>query len=296
MQKPNFKNLQNEIDSLIGSTTPVFHTNDALKIAIIDLFEETYRLINKLEESRFRSNMSKIEHNINAIKPYIDFYKSMYEKALEQEDNDLSNRYLFAFSMYEDFLKRPDQTLNMLKFFIYLHKVFGNVSDSNNSSLAQLKESNPNFYHQAKTYLENEDLLIGIYDHLSSYQISKEKIIKSASLRLFNFFKTNTSTQKKALADKIEHLFILVGETISVNPKRANKIRLVGLYDFIELYDYGDNKKVQAEGLHLHEMFIDLFAMTGQGFQKQGFEKEGNIMLLFRDILEIQKTLGVLKV
>lgn len=296
MQKPLLKNLENEIDSLIDSTIPVFHTNDALKTAVMDLLEETYKLINKLEESRFRNSMSKIEHNRSFIQPYIDFYKFMYEKALEQEDIDLSNRYQFAFSMYEDFLKRPDQTLNMLKFFIYLHKVFGNVSNSNNSSLKELKETNPNFYHQAKTYLENEDLLIGIYDHLSSYQISKEKIIKSASLRLFNFFKTNTYMQKKTLAVKIGHLFILVGETITVNPKRASNIRLIGLYDFIELYDYGDNKKVQSEGLHLHEMFIDLFAVTGQRFGQQGFNQEGNIFLLFKDLLELQNTLGVLKV
>jgi hypothetical protein len=60
MYKPLLLNLQNEIDSLIDSTIPLFHTEDALKTAIIDLLEETYRLINKLEESRFRNSMSKI--------------------------------------------------------------------------------------------------------------------------------------------------------------------------------------------------------------------------------------------
>jgi hypothetical protein len=295
MQKPLLKNLENEIDSLIDSSTPIFHTNDAVKTAIMNLLEETYRLIHKLEESRFRTSMSKIEHNINTIKPYINFYKSMHKKVLYQEDKELSNRYQFAFSMYESFLKRPDQTLSSLKRIIYMNKAFGNSFDSNNPSLKQLKEINPDLYHQTKTYLENEDLLMGIYDHLSSYQISKEKIIKSASLRLFNFFETNTYTHKKSLADKIGHLFIILGETISVSPKRANNLRTVGVYDFVDLHDYGDNKKMQSEGLALHEMFIDLFAVTGQGFQKQGFEKEGDFMLLFKDLLEIQKTLGILK-
>jgi hypothetical protein len=295
MQKPLFKNLENEIDSLIDSSVPLFHTDDALKTAIIDLFEETYRLINKLEEARFRNSMPKIEHNRGFIQSYIDFYKSMYEKALKQEDEDLSNRYKFAFSMYEEFLKRPDQTLNILKRSIFMNKAFGNSYDSNNSFLAQLERINPTAYYQVRIYLANEDLLTEIYNHLSSYQISKEKIIKSASLRLFNFFKTNTYTQKKTLADKIGHLFIILDETISVSPKRANNIRIVGVYDFVDLYDYGDNKKIQSEGLNLHEMFIDLFTATGQGFQKQGFEKEGDIMLLFKDFLELQKTLGVLK-
>lgn len=295
VQKPLLKNIENEIDSLIDSTVPLFHTHDALKTAIINLFSETYHLINKLEESRFRNNMSKIEHDRSFIQSYIDFYASVYGKTLGQEDEDLSNRYRFALSMYENFMKRPDQTLSVLKQFIYLNKIFGNKSDAQNSSLEQLKQSNLDAYQHAKTYLDNEDLLIGIYDQLSSYQISKEKIIKSASLRLFNFFKTNTYTQKKALAERIEHLFSQVGETISVNPKRANNIRNIGVYDFIDLYDYGDNKKNQSEGLRLHEMLIDLFSVTGQGFQKQGFEKEGDIMLLFKDLLEIQKKLGTLK-
>lgn len=295
MHKPLEKNLENEFDSLIGSTVPLVHTEDALKIAIMDLLEETYRLINQLEESRFKNSMSKIEHDLNVIKPYIDFYKSMSVKALDQEDQELSNRYKFAFLIYEEFMRRPNQILSTLKRFIYMSKVFGNVSDSKASYIQKLKEMDTSSYHHTKTYLDNEDLLMGIYDHLSSYQISKEKIIKSASLRLFNFFKTNTYTQKKALAEKIEHLFSRVGETISVNSKRANNIRVIGVYDFIDLYDYGDNKKTQSEGLRLHEMFIDLFTATGQGFQKQGFEKEGNIMLLFKDLLEIQKKLGTLK-
>lgn len=295
MQKPLLKNLENEIDSLINSTIHFLHTDDALKTAIMDLLLETYTLLNKLEEDRFRNNMSKIEHNRNFIQPYIDFYKSMYDKALAQDDNELSNRYQFAFSLYENFLKRPDQTLVNLKRTIYLNKVFGTMSDLHDFSLEQLKENNPYFYDQAKTYLENQDLVIEIYTQLSSYLISKDKIIKSASLRLFNFFKTNTYIQKKNLADKIEHLFRVIGEIISVNPKRANKIRLIGLYDFVELYDYGDNKKVQSEGLSLSEMMIDLFSVAGQGFEQQGLKKEENIMFLFKDMLALQKTLGILK-
>lgn len=286
MYKPLLVNLQNEIDSLIDSTIPLLHTEEALKRAIIDLLSETYRLINKLEESRFRNSMSKIEHNRNSVQPYIDFYKSMYQMALKQEDNELSNRYQFAFSVYEEFVKRPEQTLSNLKRSIYLNKAFSSTPDA---SLEQFKEIDPALYNQAKTYLDNKDLLLEIYNHLSSYQISKEKIIKSASLRLFNFFKTNTYVQRKALAQKIEHLFMCVDETISVNPKRANSIRLIGLYDFVELYDYKDNKKMQSEGLNLHEMMIDFFAIAGQGFQEQGFENEKNIMLLFKDMLELQK-------
>lgn len=67
MYKPLLNNIENEIDSLIDSTIPVFHTNHALKTAIIDLFEKMYRLINKLEESRFRNSMSKVEHNIKDL-------------------------------------------------------------------------------------------------------------------------------------------------------------------------------------------------------------------------------------
>jgi hypothetical protein len=144
MQKPLLENLQNDIDNLINASIPFFYSSEELQALIIDLLEETYNLINKLEEVRFKNSLLKLEHDRNNIQSYIDYYKSLHQKALENEDENLSWRYAFAYSMYEAFHQNPSRTIGMLRLNLYVQNTDKEMPEFKDKFLSFLKIHEPN--------------------------------------------------------------------------------------------------------------------------------------------------------
>jgi hypothetical protein len=295
MQKPLLENLQNDIDNLINASIPFFYSSEELQALIIDLLEETYNLINKLEEVRFKNSLLKLEHDRNNIQSYIDYYKSLHQKALENEDENLSWRYAFAYSMYEAFHQNPSRTIGMLRLNLSVQNTDKEMPEFKDKFLSFLKIHEPNDYIKKQRFLASLDLLVDIHNHLESYQISSEIIIKSTSLRLFKFFNTVTYGQKRTLAKNIEFLFASLGENVSVNPKRADKLRKIGEFQNIDLLDYQGNQKILSKGLDINEMFIDLLPKTADKLKENGFDRKGDLLLVYKEFLELQKMLSIFK-
>jgi hypothetical protein len=295
MQKPLLENLQNDIDNLINASIPFFYSSEELQALIIDLLEETYTLLNKLEEARFKYNLSKLEHDRDKIQSYIDQYKTLQEKAIEQEDEDLASRYGFAHGMYELFQQKPSSAIAILRLNMIAMEEAKNTPEFKEKYLLFLKEHKPDEYNKKRRHLLSLDLMVDIFNHLESYQIDKKTILKSASLRLFNFFNTVTYGQKRTLAKNIEHLFAPLGENISVDPKRADKIRNIGKFQTIDLFDYQSNQKVLSKDIDINEMFIDLLPKIAEKFKENGFDRQGDLLFIQKEFLELQKILSFLK-
>lgn len=295
MQKPTLENLQNDIDNLINASIPYFYSSEELQVLIMELLEETYNLINKLEEVRFKHNLSKLEHDRNNIQPHIDHYKSLQEKAIEQEDEDLVYRYGVAYGMYVAFQKNPSVTIGSLRMQMNAMNFVKESPDTKDAILLSLKVNDPDGYSKQKRLLDNHDLLEDIFNHLESYLIDKKTILKSASLRLFNFFNTVTYGQKRTLAKNIEHLFAPLGEAISIDPKRADKIRKIGIFQNVDLVDYQGNQKILSKDIDINEMYISLLPNVAEKVKENGFVRQSNLLLLQKELLEFQKMLSFLK-
>lgn len=295
MQKPTLKNLQNDINTLINSSIPFIHLREDLQALIMEHLEETYNLINKLEEIRFKYNLSKLEHDRNNIQSYIDYYKTLQDNAIEQEDEDLASRYGFAHGMYEYFQKNPSSAIAILKINMIAMEELKNAPEFQEEYLSFLKEHSPDDYTKKRRHLLSLDLIVDIFNHLESYQIDKKIILKSASLRLFKFFNTVTFGQKRTLSKNIEHLFASLGENISIDPKRADKIRKIGSFQGIDLVDYQGNQKVLSKDIDINQMFLDLLPQIADKAKENGFDRQSEMFLARRELLECQNMLSFLK-
>lgn len=295
MYKPTLKTLEHDLNILISSVKPFFFSTEELQKLTLELLEETYNLINKLEEIRFKHNLSKLEHDRNNVKSYIDYYKSLQENATEQEDEDLASRYGFAHAMYELFQKNPSSAIAILRLNMIAMEELKSTPEFQEEYLSFLKEHNPDDYTKRRRHLLNLDLIVDIFNHLESYQIDKKTILKSASLRLFKFFNTVAHVQKRTLAKNIEHLFAPLGERISIDPKRAGKTRKIGSFQSIDLFDYQGNQKVLSKDIDVNKMFIDLLPNVAEKAKENGFDRQSNLLQLYKQGLEFEKSLSFLK-
>lgn len=295
MQKPLIENLQNDIDNLINASTPFIHSPEELQTLTIELLEETYYLINKLEEIRFKHNLSKLEHDRNNIQFYINQYKRLQENAIEQEDQDLASRYAFAHGMYELFQTNPSSAIGLLRLNMIAMEESKNTPEFKEEYLLFLKEHKPDEYDIKRRHLLSLDLIVDIFNHLESYQVDKKTILKSASLRLFNFFNTVTYGQKTKLAKNIEYLFASLGEDVSLNPKRASEIRKIGSFQNVDLFDFEGNQKLISKDIDIDQMMIDLLPQIAEKLIENGFDQKGNTLLAHKYFMALQKSLGFMK-
>jgi hypothetical protein len=262
---------------------------------VIELLEETYNLLNKLEEVRFKHNLSKLEHDRNNIQSHIDYYKSLQDKAIEQEDEDLASRYGFAHGMYELFQANPSGAIGLLRLNMVAMEEAKNTPEFKDEYLIFLKEHKPDEYDKKRRYLLSLDLIVDVFNHLESYQIDKKTILKSASLRLFNFFNTVTYGQKTKLAKNIEYLFASLGEDVSLNPKRASEIRKIGSFQNIDLFDFEGNQKLISKDIDIDQMMMDLLPQIAEKLIENGFDQKGNTLLAHKYFMSLQKSLGFMK-
>lgn len=300
MLKPTLKNTQHNIDELFDSLKELNVKNKTLKAEEKELKKEffseqiysvlntTYDLINHLDEKRaFNGQLLKFEHDIKSVDQVIGHYKKLAENAKESEDEDLVWRYEFSSDVYREFKKDHNKALQILRMMISSNLILEDTK-YRNAYLPFIEKHDPkNFISTHRNY-SNKELFLELYGQLEGYRISKEKIIKSAGLKLFNFFNAITHVQKKSLGDKIEHIFASLGEEIIIDIKRASKTRIIGLFNKIPLLDYDGNKKDSFYDFGLSEL------IDQQIKNLISFAKQTNNLQLIKTINQSRKRLEVI--
>ena len=273
MLKPTLKNTQHNIDELFDILKELSVKNQTLVEEEKELYKElfieqilsvlntTYDLLNHLDEKRIlNGQLIKFENNINSVDQVINYYEQLLAKAKENEDDNLVWRHEFTINLYREFKKDSNealQTLRMLK-----DEKFKNIH------LSFLKDYYPSDYQRANRNYLNKELFIDLYGQLEGFKISHEQILKSAGLKIFNFFNAITKVQKKALADKIEHIFASLGENILIDIKRATNVRIIGKFKDTILLDYDGNKKNTLNDFGLYELIEDQVTQIIKSYKK----------------------------
>ena len=100
----------------------------------------------------------------------------------------------------------------------------------------------------------NMDLLIELYGYFEGYRISEKKLIKSTALKIFHYCLAIADCTMLEIAIQIGYIFIRLEEDITLDPKRAVDINILGEYKGMVLLDYGDNKNMILTDFGLFEM------------------------------------------
>lgn len=296
MQRPIFQNLENDINVLIDSASESFiYSREELQELILSLLNETYNALNRLNEARFKNDLPKIEHDRqSSIKLYISHYKILHDKSLENEDPDLAWRYGYMRGLYEAFQKDPAKTLGLLKVSVVNAK-FNEVNpDFAHYFLNFIRKNDPKHYDARRRYIEHFDIYLELFKQLEGYQVTHALIVKSSALRLFHFFNVVTKVQKKALANNIEFLFATLGETISLDTRRAWSIKQIGEFNQFPIYDYLGNKKTLLHDFGLDEVFDQILLATIKQLQQMGKVKEANRLIAGRAAFEMSLSFDLL--
>jgi hypothetical protein len=246
MQKPLLKNLQNDIDNLLDHVETDQFSRETLQSQVIHVLTETYNALNKLDESRIENDhLDRLENNISSTQKYIDMYQALLDKEKKKEDQDdnLIFRHTYSKHIYESFLKNQEKALAELRIpiasnFLYEYDEYRKEYENFISSV------DPKMLSFTQRNYANKDLFLNLYKRLEGYEITHDKIIKSAGLKIFSFFNVVTKVQKTKLATHIEFIFSSLGETtLSIDPKRASSIKIIGEFNGFILFDYLGNKK-----------------------------------------------------
>lgn len=271
MQKPIFENLQNDIDSLLSHVTTEHFPPELLQNQIMNVLNETYDALNKLDESRIENeHLGRFENNINSVQKYIDYYQDALNKAKENEDKNLEFRHGFTMGIYQGFLKNTEATLSILRIAMVANAMFEIDEEFRAFYIKFFTEKDPKRLFNTQRNYENRDLFISLYKRLVGYQITRDKIVKSAGLKIFNFFNTLTKVQKTKLATQLGYLFSTLGEDLLLDPKRAGSVKVIGEFNDFILLDYLSNKKGTLVDFGLEEVFNQNTKNLVLMFKQQG--------------------------
>lgn len=271
MQKPLIENLQNDIDSLLDLVTTEHFSHETLQNQIMNVLNETYDALNKLDECRIENeHLGKFENDRTSVKKYIEHYQTLFDKAKEQEDENLAFRYGYTTHIYESFFKNPEKALAELRIPITSNAVY---EQNNNYTIEHtnfLSWFDPKTLFYTQRNYANKDLFLNLYKRLEGYQITRDKIIKSSGLKIFTFFDVVTKVQKTKLATQIEYLFSTLGENLLLDSKRASSIKVIGSFDGFVLFDYLSNKKGALYDFGFEEAFVQSLKALVAIFKAQG--------------------------
>jgi len=276
VKKPLQNNIQHDINDLLYFVKSTELSKDELTEKIVSVLTNTYQLISSLEEKQILNpQVSKFEKDNTSFKPYANKYKKLLEQANENEDRNLAWRCNYAINFFKESQKNTNKMLSMQKIIIASNYLLEDV-DFHRIHMSFLNKHNPKEYHSVMRNIQNKDLFIELYGLFEGYKLSKMKILKSAGLKIFNFFHYTTKTQKKALATQIEYIFATLGEDIGINIKRATNIRPIAeFYDNI-IIDYGDNKKDPFVDEELQKLMNSLFMLAIHQIEQSGNKKLAN--------------------
>lgn len=271
MQKPLFDCLKNDIDSLLDHITSEYFSHETLKNQIMNVLNETYDALNKLDECRIENDhLGKFENDRTTVKKYIEYYQKLFYQAEENEDEDLKFRYGFLLAMYEDFLKNPERVFATLRLVIAGNTLYEIDYKFRVSYINFLSLHDPKTLFNIQRNYENRDLFLTLYKRLEGYQITHSKIVKSAGLKIFNFFNLLTKVQKTKLATHIEFLFATLGEDLKLESKHAGSVKVIGEFSGFILFDYQRNKGGELYDFGFEEAFNQIIKNLILTFKKQG--------------------------
>lgn len=270
MQKPTFKDLQNEINNLLDYVKTDQFSRDTLQTQIMNVLIDTYNTLNKLDECRIENeHLGRFENNLTSVQKYIDYYQDSLNQAKEKEDKNLEFRHAFAMEVYKGFFENPEKALSLLRYMIASNTVYEidhDVLEYENF----LSQHDPKMLFTTQRNYANKDLFLNLYKRLEGYQITRDKIIKSAGLKIFTFFDVVTKVQKTKLAKYIEYLFASLGEDLKLESKHAGSIKVIGEFSGFVLFDYMRNKKGELYDFGLEAAFNHALKAVVMRFKKQG--------------------------
>jgi hypothetical protein len=270
MQKPLLENFQNDIDILLDHVKTNQFSREILQTQIMNSLTDTYNVLNKLDEYRMENeHLGKFENDRSSVQKYINHYQKQLDQAEEQEDENLKFRYGFSLGVYESFLKDPEKALSLLRLTIAsntLYEIDPDVRVYENF----LSKYDPKVLFTTQRNYANKDLFLNLYKRLEGYQITHDKIIKSAGLKIFTFFDVVTKVQKTKLATHVQYLFASLGEDLSLNPKHAGSVKIIGEFEDFVLFDYLSNKKGDLYDFGMEEVFGQMLKNLVLIFKKQG--------------------------
>lgn len=270
MQKLSLENLQNDIDALLDYIETDQFSDATLQTQIMNVLTDTYNTLNKLDECRIENeHLGRFEKDRSSVQKYIDHYQKQSNLAEEKEDENLKFRHAFSLGVYESFLNTPEKALSLLRITIASNSLYEIDSDvcAYENFLAQ---HDPKMLFNTQRNYANKDLFLNLYKRLEGYQINRDKIIKSSGLKIFTFFDVVTKVQKTKLATQIEYLFASLGEDLSLDPRRAGSVKIIGEFEGFILFDYLSNKKGKLYDFGFEEVFSQMVKKLVLMFKKQG--------------------------
>lgn len=271
MQKPLLKNLENDIDALLDHVKTDEFFRDTLQSQVMHLLTDIYNVLNKLDECRIENNhLGKFENDRTSIEKYIAHYQKLLKQAEENEDENLKFRYSVLTWIYKDFLNNHERALATLRLIIASNALYESDDVFRLAYTNFLSLHDPKTLSNIQRNYENRDLFLTLYKRLEGYQITREKIIKSAGLKIFTFFDVTTKVQKTKLATQIEYLFASLGEDLSLDPRRAGSVKIIGEFEGFILFDYLSNKKGELYDFGFEEVFSKMLKNLVLMFKKQG--------------------------
>lgn len=271
MQKPSLENLQNDIDALLDHVETNQFSRDTLQSQIMHVLTETYRTLNKLDESRIENDhLGKFENDISSVQKYIDSYQSLLDKEKEKVDQDenLIFRHTYSKHIYESFSKDQEKALAELRIPIASNSLY-EYDEHRKKYEIFMSLVDPKTLSFTQRSYANRDLFLNLYKRLDGYQITHEKIIKSAGLKIFTFFNVVTKVQKVKLTKYIGDIFSSSGATISLDSKRASSVKVIGDFSGFVLLDYMSNKKGKLYDFGFEEVFGELLKATVAVYKAQ---------------------------
>lgn len=245
MQKPTLENKQllNDIEALYLCLKDPSFDKDVFTQSIMDILLQTYQFYIYLDQKIFLKNdVTKFEKDLSNIDSFIEKYRQLSEKALENDDKNLSWRYHITFSIFEMFKHNPSKAISVLRnsqatnLLIQDREFF-------ESYLHFLKKNDTKEYESTLKIYHNQDLFFDLYAFFEGYHISQQKLFKSTALKIFHYCHIVAKAKKAFLAQKIEFIFATLGENIRLDAKRAINIYSIGEYKGMILLDYSSNKQ-----------------------------------------------------
>jgi hypothetical protein len=272
MNKPLSKNIQNDINVLLNDIMFSHLSLDMLQNQIINVLNDTYNILNKLDQCRIENDhLGKFENDRpGSVQKYINHYQKLFEEATEKEDEDLTFRYRVLTWLYKDFLVNPEKALAALRLLIASNYFYGVDQKHRKLYIAFMSKHDLETLRRTQRNYENQDLFLNLYKRFEGYQITREKIIKSAGLKIFAFFETVSKVQKTKLATQLGYLFSTLGENLNLDPKRAGSLKVIGEFNGFILLDYLSNKKGGLYDFGLEKVFNQTLKDIVLLYKKQG--------------------------
>lgn len=258
MQKPTLENKQllSDIEALYSCLKESSFDKEVFTQSIMDMLLQTYQLHTYLDQKTIlKHDVTKFEKDLSNIDSFIDKYRQLSERALENDDKNLSWRYQITFGTFETFKENPSKAIGFLR-NAQATSLLIQDNEFFEGYLHFLKKNDLKEYESTLKIYHNQDLFFDLYAFFEGYQISQQKLFKSTALKIFHYCHIVAKAKKALLAQKIEFIFATLGENIRLDAKRAINIYSIGEYKGMILLDYSSNKQGDFNDFRMADIAI----------------------------------------